>query len=328
MTPLKSDDNNGPRPTGRGRVEVPALPNRSTFMLALPPRRVPLSLVIKVLFGGVRGQLGWGIALVGVLVSWIFVLNSEFMTPYYFNGQVLSAAGKVTRIEKTSFSEGGNRRRSSEHPIYAIHYSYQADGGEPRTGVSYKATSYGSGPPKVGPEVIVEYPAGRPDISRIEGLRRKPFAWFLRFLAIVPVAGFGLALYGFFSGLGDWALLSRGHPTTARLLNKRRTGSSVNKQSVWAMTFEYTTIDGATYETVVKTHLNENLEDDAEERLIYNPGRPGQAVLVDSLPGEPQIDSSGNFIPVSGLAATVTLVLPILATGLAVVCVMLQMRSP
>jgi len=298
------------------------------FILALPPRRVPLSVVIKVLFGGVRSQLGWGIALAGVLVSWIFVLNSEFTTPIFFRGQVLSAAGRVTGIDKTSFSEGGSRRRSSEHPIYAIHYSYQAEGGESRTGVSYKATSHGSGPPKIGPEVIVEYPAGRPDISRIEGLRRKPFPWFVGFVGVVPVIGFGLGLYGFASGLGDLGLLSRGHPTTARLLNKRRTGSSVNKQSVWAMTFEYTTIEGETFETVVKTHLNENLEDDAEERLIYNPGRPGQAVLVDNLPGQPQIDSMGNILPVSGLAATVTLALPFLATGLAVVCVLSQMQKP
>jgi len=304
------------------------LPNRSMFILALPPRRVPLSVVIKVLFGGVRSQLGWGIALAGVLVSWIFVLNSEFTTPIFFRGQVLSAAGRVTGIDKTSFSEGGSRRRSSEHPIYAIHYSYQAEGGESRTGVSYKATSHGSGPPKIGPEVIVEYPAGRPDISRIEGLRRKPFPWFVGFVGVVPVIGFGLGLYGFASGLGDLGLLSRGHPTTARLLNKRRTGSSVNKQSVWAMTFEYTTIEGETFETVVKTHLNENLEDDAEERLIYNPGRPGQAVLVDNLPGQPQIDSMGNILPVSGLAATVTLALPFLATGLAVVCVLSQMQKP
>lgn len=313
----------------RRRVEVPALPNRSMFILALPPRRVPLSLVIKVLFGGVRGQFGWGIALVGVLISWIFVLNSEFTTPIFFRGQVLSAAGKVTRIDKTAFSEGGSRRRRrSGRPIYAIHYSYQTDGGEAQTGVSYKIGSDVSGPPQVGPEVIVEYPAGRPDISRIEGLRRKPFAWFLGFLGVVPLIGFGLALYGFFGGLGNWALLSRGHPTTARLLHKRRTGSSVNKQSVWAMTFEYTTIEGETFETVVKTHLNENLEDDAEERLVYNPGRPGQAVLIDNLPGEPQLDSMGNFLPVSGLAATVTLVMPILATGLAVVCVLSQIQSP
>ena len=65
---------------------------------------------------------------------------------------------------------------------------------------------------------------------------------------------------------------------------------------------------------MAKTHRPEVLEDEEQELLLYDPSRPGYAVMLDNLPGNPRIDSAGDIR--AGSAASALLVLVIPATAL------------
>jgi len=52
------------------------------------------------------------------------------------------------------------------------------------------------------------------------------------------------------------------------------------------------------------------LEDEAEERVLYDPYNPTYAVMNDSLPGSPAIDSLGQFQVASYYRALLVLIIP------------------
>jgi len=294
-----------------------------TYDIALAPRHVPSSVFWRVLIGGWSGQLGWGLVGFGGLFALIFAGNADCMSWYYFRSgiEVQTVTGTVTGMKKTGFSTGGSGRRrggSSRRgkPIYEVRYRYNPTADIPREGASYVTATSSTSEPTVPPDVIVEYPANRPDISRIQGMRRRPFHGALGLIALIPGAGLLIALRALRRGMISAELLRRGRPAGAKLLNKRMTGAQINKQTVWALTFEYATDEGMKYQTVVKTHHEEQLLDEAQERLLYDPVHPSRAVLLDSLPGTPGLDESGNIRPVTAGAVAAALILPLIGLGM------------
>jgi len=305
---------------------------KGTFDIAMPPRNVPLSVTLTLLFGGWLNQIGWGVAAFGGVFAWIFAANADVTSLIYFRGEVHTVAGTVTGVEKTAFSTGGSGRRRSRSsrrkgkPIYEVRYRYSPAADISREGRSYFTHTSSSTEPNVESDVVVEYPADRPDISRIEGMRCKPFHPALSLIALVPAVGLILCLRGFQCGVMNVGILARGRPAMGKLINKRETGATVNKQRVWALTFEYKDENGQTHETVVKTHHEEHLTDEDAERLVYDPGRPSRAVLLDGLPGTPGLNEMGNIQPVSNAAVVARLVLPFVGIGLAIVIAIQMVR--
>ena len=54
-------------------------------------------------------------------------------------------------------------------------------------------------------------------------------------------------------------------------------------------------VNGQTYDCIAKTHETENLQDEPEEPLLYDPKQPTYSIMLDSLPGTPYIDERGNL---------------------------------
>ena len=134
-----------------------------------PPREVPLLVKARVLFGGPLSVAGWAFFGFGSIFVWMFGLNADYTSWYRFSGAVETAAGKITRSEATNFTSGGSRGRRGT-PIYANRYAYREPDGVEHAGVSYATGVRLS----AGEAVTVEHPAGRPEISRIRGMRRAP----------------------------------------------------------------------------------------------------------------------------------------------------------
>ena len=116
---------------------------KSTFDIAMPPRTIPLSVTLSLLFGGWLNQVGWGLVAFGGIFAWIFAGNSELSSLYYFRGEIRTVAGTVTGVEKTGFSTGGGGRRYRSSgrrgkPIYEVRYRYSPTGTPP---VRARATS-------------------------------------------------------------------------------------------------------------------------------------------------------------------------------------------
>ena len=61
---------------------------------------------------------------------------------------------------------------------------------------------------------------------------------------------------------------------------------------------------------VSKTHLPHLLEDEAEEQLLYDPRNPANAVMLDNLPGSPDVDEMGYIHATDLKSGLLPLVLP------------------
>ncbi len=59
---------------------------------------------------------------------------------------------------------------------------------------------------------------------------------------------------------------------------------SINNQPVYRFYFQFVADDGKTYTSTCNTHLPYRIEDEEEEKRVYDPRDPENALLVDSLP--------------------------------------------
>jgi hypothetical protein len=276
------------------------------------PRHIPWSTRLTALFGSGFQSFGWLFFGFGMIFAFVFVGSVDASSFFKFRGTLEKAEGVIVSSEKSGYSEGGSGRRSGTRrkgtPIYRHDYTYQLNG-VTQQGVSYSK----GGALTVGQKVQVEFPQGRPATSRIRGMRTAPFGPAVLFVLIFPLAGLGLAVPGLFSGWKNLTLLKRGELARGRLIEKKKTSTQINKQYVYKLTFQYTDQFGQQHQVQTKTHLPAKLEDDAEERLLYDPLRPSRAVFVDTLPGAPEISEEGSVASVRIKSLLGSILPPIIA---------------
>lgn len=248
------------------------------------PRGVPISVRLKVFFGGFNNQFGWLFFGFGMIFVWIFTLQSDVTSFFLFSFQTSNTQGIVTRVEESNASE-------NDTTIFELNYTYFDNLGREHTGKSY-STGY----PSVGNNVAVEYLDGFPSISRVQGMRRKPFGAFGLIAAIFPLIGTAFLAAGIRYGIKANRLLGHGRIAFGKLVSSEATGTLINNQPVIKLIFSFTANDGEEYEAVAKTHQPGDLRDEAEEPLLYDENDPYYAVLLDDLPGSTEFDSSGKLL--------------------------------
>lgn len=118
-----------------------------------------------------------------------------------------------------------------------------------------------------------------------------PWAMYLVIVGF-PLIGLSFIAIGLRKGLQALRLLTHGIPAMGRLVDRKPTNVQINDTPVIAMVFQFHTVDGRQARCVAKTHLTRDLEDDAEEPLVYDPEDSAQAVLLDDLPGKPRISDA------------------------------------
>ncbi len=296
--------------TLRAFVEILAAMN----VLTNQPREVPWSTRLTALFGSGLQPFGWLFFGFGMIFAFVFVGSADMSSSLKFRGTLEKAEGVIVSSEKTNFSEGGSRRSGRRGtPIYRHDYTFQFND------VLHQGVSYSKGSVlTVGQKVQIEFPPGRPATSRIRGMRTAPFGPAVLFVLIFPLAGLGMAVPGLFSGWKRLTMLKRGELARGRLIAKKKTNTQINKQYVYKLMFQYTDQFGQNHQVETKTHRPEKLEDDAEERLLYDPLRPSRAAFVDTLPGAPEISEEGNVAGVR-LKSLLGAILPPLIALLVVV---------
>jgi hypothetical protein len=291
---------------GKGSSETTAMMPR----FAPPPRRVTAGAAVQLLFGGRINTVGWLFLTIGTVFVWSFAPAIDLSSSWQFRAPLERAQATVSRCEKTSFSVGGSAHRRGA-PVYANYYSFVASDGASRDGVSY-ATGRCL---RSGAVVAVEYPAGKPGISRLEGMRRTPLGLGPIFVGFFPLIGLGLIIGGFRHGRRSLHMIRFGHPAQGTLESKRATNARVNHRTVYEMKFAFTGDDGIRHEAATKTSRPERLEDNEKENMLYDPEAPSRAVMLDTLPGRFSTDESGSITSASPLASLFALALPLLAIG-------------
>lgn len=269
--------------------------------LGPPPRAVPILVRLAALVGGATAQFGWAFFGFGMVFVWVFFPAAEWESLVRFRGEMATVTGAVVACEETNCKENETR-------VYAIHYAFTAADGTERTGVSYATGS----PRSRGDAVVVEHPKGDPSASRIQGLRRSTFNLWASFVAIFPLVGLAFIVVGLARGIKANRLLAHGNLARGVLRDKQPTNVTVNNRRVYRLTFAFTAEDGRTFEAVARTSETERLEDDPEERILYDPWNPRYAAMLDNLPGGPEIDEAGCFQPKNAARNLAVLILPLM----------------
>ncbi len=275
---------------------------QSNYNLIPAPRSVPLLIRMEVLFGGVMNQMGWFFLGFGLIFVWVFGGNADFNSLLHFQGKSETRKGIIIESKKTNFSENDKK-------VYANYYSFQT-----QNGIEYKGVSYSRNKRLSKNDIVnIEYPNGKPNISRIKGMRTAPFSFYVALIVcIFPLIGFGLMIGGLKNGIKANNLLANGTLEFGRLISKDMTNTRINNIPVYKFTFEFIADDGGTYEAIAKTHLTRNLEDENKEPLLYDQYNPSYAIMLDSLPGSPGIDDMGNFQTKNYITAILSLIIPAL----------------
>ncbi len=269
--------------------------------LSPPPRALPLDLSVRVVLGSMLGQVGWFLVGFGLVFVWAFDADGAIVSAFRFLGEEAIADGTVTSWRELNLS-------INETQVYETSYEFDVDGRR-YTGASY-ATGYYV---PEGTQVMVEHRPSNPAASRIQGMRASAAGLPVAFVLVIPFIGLAFARAGLRGGLRARRLLAEGHLAQATLESDEGTGMEVKERPVRKLTFSFTTDSGQTCRVSAMTHDAAKLRDEETERVVYDPRYPSDAVLLDDLPGRPEIDARGNFVSggVGGLAqALACLVVP------------------
>jgi hypothetical protein len=265
-------------------------------------RSIPVSVRLQALFAGPSNQLGWFFFGFGMVFFWLFVCRADLTSWYRFRDPLQTVQGRVTGSSKTGATEGGRRSRGT--PIYKNEFAYFVDGNQYR-GISY-ATGVG---PRAGTAITVEFAPGRPNIARIRGMRTNVFPGMVLFVTIFPLAGLGIVLSGLRRGFKACAFLANGVLTSGKLTLKSATNVRVNNRPVYKFAFVFTTQRGEVCTAETKTAAA-RFENDSPEPVLYDPTEPQQAVLLNDLPGAPQIDETGRVFNRKPAAVVTSCLIP------------------
>ncbi|MCJ8344667.1 hypothetical protein MJH12_03935, partial [bacterium] len=138
------------------------------------------------------------------------------------------------------------------------------------------------------------------------------FPAFALFVLVFPLLGFFCICFGQRKSWKALKLLKYGILAEGALVKKEATGSEINEQAVYKLTFSFQDQLGREYFVEEKTHKTYLLEDDELERLLYLEEQPQLAVMIDTLPSSPKIDSQGNLAVVSFFSCIRCLLIPAL----------------
>ena len=253
--------------------EIRRIPDFRRDISGREKRNIPVSAIFKIWFSDVLTIIGlFFFAFGAVFVLIFFPFQSIFSE---------SATGKDPAVEGKISLVRGTDASVNEEQVYKYIYTYSApDGGD------YEGVGYATGEVfDEGDDVVVYYRQSNPQISMVEGLRKSEFGGGVGMIVLIfPAIGLLMLFFGTRKTIRSIGVLRVGELAKGKLVNKEATNTSINEQTVYKMTFEFTAKDGKVYRALAKTHKTYNLEDDEEEQLFYDPYNPENAVLLDILP--------------------------------------------
>jgi hypothetical protein len=283
-------------------------------------RDVPLTLRLRLLFGGAFSQFGWLFFGFGMFFVWVFLGHSEVATFWKFIGPLQRTPGVVTQVEKTGAEE-------NDSPVYAVQYTYQPPGAQALSGTSYVTGTEIA----VDTPVTVEYQPAHLAWSRAQGMRAAEFDWVVIFVLIFPAVGLGIFLSQLLKGRRTICLLRYGLPAFGVLTEIAYTNIEINHQPLFRLHFQFTTHRGQTSTATYSTcdidpswqHLipgQDMWPDQAKAAapqtlLLYLPANPRVVCLLREFGDSVSVDGDGivqDRAPWSGLLAGI---LPLLAVA-------------
>ncbi len=223
-------------------------------------------------FHGKTALLGLIFFFFGMIFLLVFGSASDISQVSFWLSPKGQANGRIIEVARTNYNV-------NERNVIKYGYEYTVQGQR------YFGTSYSSRKRLfMEGEVEVEYLAYAPKRSRIEGMLRRPFSfWVIFFVGIFPAVGLAFLASDIRSTSRQIHILQNSGVTTAKLLSATMTNTRINNRPVYKVELEYTVL-GETYRNVTKTLSPHLLGDNEHEPLLYSRKRPEQSVMFDMLP--------------------------------------------
>jgi len=268
--------------------------------ISKPPRSVSINLILKMLFGGSANFFAWAFISFGLVFCLAFEIAETVRELKMFSGEVMAVEGISTGYSGTNVT-------INDETIIKLTFSFKGIDNKEYQGRSFETGRYID----KGTPVPVEFNADYPKYSRIEGTRYSVMgAWGLLIL-ILPLTGLTILIFVLKSGFSKINILKNGICASGNLIKSYETGTEINDCPVYKLIFQYKDENGQTHKTSIKTTNPDVLEDDDNEKMIYNPSKPSKSVFIDTLPYKTQLDHNGNFICESGgLGSILYFILP------------------
>lgn len=269
------------------------------------PRGVSFLVRIIVLLGTRPGLFGWFLFGFGLIFFWIFVIQSDITSLYYFRGKLETVSGVVTDCKKISSASSNEGRPIA--PVYASYYTFKTDNGKEYRGVSYtKWHGY-----EIGKRYTVEYPHNNPSVSRLKGARRKRTEAWGALLTILPLSGLWMIISGARQGSKKNRFLRTGQCAEG-ILTDRYIGKKHHR-----LTFEFTAVDGKKCSLAVNVPLNRApaLEIGGKTPILYDPHNSSHAsaIQLDNLSYYARVGEDGSIEAGNYIFAFIVLLFPVAA---------------
>lgn len=255
-----------------------------------------MSLRLGLMFGGFFNQFGWLFFGFGMIFYWIFATQADFES-LYFHGELETARGVVTSVRTLNY-------KVNERSVREVGYKFTVAGVE-RQGVSYAT----HGNYSTGRRTTIEYPAGNPERSRIQGAASAPMPIWCLFVVIFPLVGMIFFTVGFRQGRRVGRLLRDGEASIGTLVGQETTSTRINNRPVVRFHYEFPAADGNIYTATASTHCVETLAGERQP-LLYDPANPGEATLLAHLPSKPEVDEMGQIMPLGLRRLLLVLLIP------------------
>lgn len=252
-------------------------------------RNVPLMLRLRLLFGDWLSQVGWAIFGLTMLVVEPMLFHTDFTSWYLFNGPLEHVAGKVTLVEWAGVSA------DDERDIYEFRYTFRYDND------TYEGRSYKQSGPKPGQDTTVEFPSGRPNLSRIAGMNRDAASIAELLLCLVfPVTGVLLASSRLPRAFRCCNLLATGMVANATLAGGEvREANFFILLRAWRLppklSFIFLDQNGMQRKICIRSSFCEKPLDHRNRAVLYDPSNPDRAVLFEEFDAKPRMDDHGRI---------------------------------
>lgn len=263
---------------------------------------------IAVLFGGIAGQVGWGLVAFGSIFFWAFGADHSLATLVRYRGEKKTSEGVVADVDKTNVSVGGGKHTSGT-PVYRYKFRFAV----PEMDKEFTGTCYTTGKRyQEGEAVSVEYLVRDPEHARIAGTRMSIMGGWAALLLILPGIGLAMALGSLRTGWRRMELLANGQFARAALVGEEPTNTRINGRTVMKLTMEFDE-SGRKHRFFARTHKPERIDRENGALALYDPVQPERAVLLSALPCNPAPTGSGDIDVGAPLPTLFLLLLPFVA---------------
>ncbi len=243
----------------------------STKNQQIKARKLPFGIAFPTLTGGAIFWMG----LIFFIVGMFFVLIFGQFTN--IGRAKVSDSDPITQGELTDVIE--TNAEINDVSVFEYKYKYTINDS------TYTGSSYHTGYIEIPNIVDVQFNVLQPEVSRIKGMRQSSMgSWIIFLLAIFPLIGGIMVIVTVKNGIRRLKILKYGKLAKGKFVRKEATDVTINDQRVYKMFFKFTADDGNEYTCFDKTHKTWELEDEEFELLVYDPRRPSEAVLLDTLP--------------------------------------------